>query len=337
MNHVRNIGPKSSLSLRSTQHAARSVGTSLTHSDATGYMLRAAWYNSQMDNHVIGSGMTDQELKLASFWMRNQSLLKRIGYGALASVGGVLWLFVLWSLLDAYAISYPRESRIPMRILRNQLSMDGLMASAPKPITPSQTTVLESTDGRLDFLVELMNPNTTWWAEYDYQFDVAGTRTPLRKGYILPSGRRYVTELGYESKDRSKTARLIVENIQWHRVDPSFVRGTYQDYAASRIQFRMEDPKYTRDLTIGKQTVGQSTFTLINDSAYGYWNPSITVVLFRGTTPVGVTTIQRTDIGAGESVPITINWFENLAGVSKTDIRVDVNIMDPKAFLPTNL
>jgi hypothetical protein len=74
----------------------------------------------------------------------------------------------------------------------------------------------------------------------------------------------------------------------------------------------------------------------VNDSAFGYWNPSITVVLLRGTIPAAVTTIQRADIKAGESAPMTVNWFENIAGVNKSDIRVDVNILDPKAYLPTS-
>ncbi len=288
------------------------------------------------ENHVIGSGLTDQELKVASFWVRNHFLLRRIGYGTLAVIGAISWLYVLWGLLDAYAISYPREARIPIRILQNQLAVDGLIASAPKPITPSQTSVFQATEKRLDFLVEIMNPNTTWWAEFDYQFDNAGERTPLHRGYILPSSKRYLTELGYESKSQSRTGTLVVENIQWHRLDPNAVQRDYAAFAASRLQFSIDKPTYTRDLTIGTQTVGQSQFTVVNESAYGYWNPSITVVLFRGTTPVAATTIQRSDIKGGESVPMTVNWFENIAGVSKSDIRVDVNILDPKVFLPTS-
>lgn len=288
------------------------------------------------DEHVIGSGLTDQELKVANFWVRNRYLLRRIGYWILGVIGGLSWLFVLWSLLDAYAISYPRESRIPRRILQNQLAVDGLTASAPKQITPSQTYVFQAPDNRLDFLVEIMNPNTTWWAEFDYAFDNAGERTPTRKGYILPSSKRYITELGYASTNRARSGRLIVENIQWHRIDPSAVGRDYAAFSSNRLQFRIDDPTYTRDLTVGTQVVGQSKFTLVNESAFGYWNPQITVVLFRGSAPVAATTLQRSDIRAGESVPMTVNWFENMAGISKSDIRVDVNILDPKAYLPTS-
>ncbi len=288
------------------------------------------------DNHVIGSGLTEQEMQLASFWVRNRPLLKRIGYGSLIAFTSVCWLFVLWSLLDAYAISYPRESRISRVILQNQLALAGLQTSAPRPIEPSQASIFDTTDGRQDVLVEIINQNDTWWAEFDYQFDLSGERTPMRRGYVLPNGRRYLTELGYEPQTSGRTARLIVENIRWRRIDPTAVGGSYPTFADTRLQFRADNVAYTRDLTIGTETVGQSTFSLVNDGAFGYWNPSVTVVLSRGTTPVGVTTIQLAQIRAGETVPMTINWFNNLAGVSRTDVQVNVNILDTAVYLPTS-
>lgn len=288
------------------------------------------------DEHVIGSGLTEQELKLASFWVHHRPLLRRIGYGALTAIAGACWLFVLWSLLDAYAISYPREARISSVIIQNQLAIEGLQASAPRPIEPSQATIFDITEGRQDILIEIMNQNKNWWAEFDYQFDMSGERTPMRKGYILPNGRRYLTELGYKPTTRGRTAKLVVENMRWIRINPTAVEGNYQTFADTRLQFLVENAAYTRDLTIGTQTVGQSSFSLMNESAFGYWNPSITVVLFRGTTPVGVTTIERAQIKPGETVPMTINWFDNLAGISRTDVQVSVNILDQAVYLPTS-
>ncbi|MEK7473284.1 MAG: hypothetical protein AAB668_00940 [Patescibacteria group bacterium] len=288
------------------------------------------------DNHIIGSGLTERQMRLASFWIRNRPLLKRIGYGSLIAFASVCWLFVLWSLLDTYAISYPRESRISRVILQNQLALAGLQTSAPRPIEPSQATIFDTTLGRQDVLVEIINQNETWWAEFDYQFDLSGERTSMRRGYVLPNGRRYLTELGYEPQTRGRTARLIVENVRWMRVDPTAVGGSYPTFADTRFQFHTDNIAYTRDLTIGTQTVGQSTFSLVNDGAFGYWNPSVTVVLSRGTTPVGVTTIQLAQIRAGETVPMTINWFNNLAGVSRTDVQINVNILNPAAYLPTS-
>ncbi len=284
------------------------------------------------DNHIIGSGMSDQELQLAGFWVRNRILLRQILHGSLIALNVVLWLFVLWGLLDWLAISYPYESRIPLKIATNQITSESLVAAAPKPLQPSQTYVFDSTGGRRDMLAELSNPNAQWYAAFDYRFDIAGLQTPLRQGFILPQSQRYITELGFASST-GRTARLIVDNLHWMRIDPAWVDRDYKSFAESRLAFDFLDIKYTRDIIIGTQTIGRTDFTLVNNSPYGYWSVDLTVVLYRGSVPVGVTTITRNDIKPGESTPVSINWYENLPGITRTEIRASVNILDPEAYL----
>jgi hypothetical protein len=287
------------------------------------------------EDHIIGSGMSEDELRLASFWVRNRLLMRRIGYGSLIFFASVCWLFVLWSLLDAYAISYPRESRIQSIILRNQLSADGLAAAAPRAIQPSEVSVFDTTDNRKDLLVQLSNPNAAWWADFDYHFDIAGQQTPTKKGYVLPMSQRYVTELGYAPTTTARTARFVVDALRWHRVTPNQVNGDYKTFADMHLQFAFDNVAYAHDLKLGDNTIGQSTFDFINQSAFGYWDVDLTVVLFRGTSPVGVTTISQREVKPGQTVPVSISWFDNLGGVSKTDIQANVNILDSASYLPS--
>jgi hypothetical protein len=88
--------------------------------------------------YSTGSTLSDRDLELASFWVRNRTLLRRVGYGTLIGIASILWAFVLWSLLDAYAISYPVESRIPRRILQNQNALAPLFLKGPNPVTSSR-------------------------------------------------------------------------------------------------------------------------------------------------------------------------------------------------------
>jgi hypothetical protein len=213
--------------------------------------------------------------------------------------------------------------------------VDGLAASAPRPIQPSETSVFDTTDNRKDFLVELSNPNPMWWAEFDYHFDLSGQETATRQGYVLPLSQRYITELGYTPTTTSRTARLVVENIRWHRVTPDMTNGDYKNFADQRLQFTFDNLTYSHDLKFGTNTVGQTAFDFVNASAYGYWNVDLTVLLFRGTTPVGVTTISQREVRPGQHVPVSINWFENPTGISKTDVQANVNILSPGAYLPT--
>ncbi len=286
------------------------------------------------DEHIIGTGLSDQELQLASFWVRHRITLRRALYGFLIALNVIFWLYVLWGLLDWLAISYPYESRINLHIATNQITGSSLQASAPKPIQPSQVYVFDTTDNRLDMLVELSNPNPQWYASFDYNFNIGGKTTDTRHGYILPNSQRYITELGY-SGATGRSAALNVSNLHWMRVDPAWVNRDYKAFADSRLNFSFNNVKYAHDLVVGTKTIGQSEFDFVNNSPYGYWDMDLTVVLYRGTAPVGVTTITEREIKPGQTTPITINWYDNLAGITRTEVRASVNILDPQAYLST--
>jgi hypothetical protein len=287
-------------------------------------------------DYNIGSGLTDQELRVASFWVQNRLGLRRAGYVTLIIIVTVLWGFSLWSLLDAFVISYPRESRIPLFISQNELTMKSLEASAPRPIQPSEVQILPTTDSRQDFLVEISNPNTQWWAEFTYRFDAGEGQTTAKKGYVLPGSSRFLTELGWKGDVRAQTATLVVDDIRWHRVDPKQVERDYNAFATQRLGLELEDVRYEKDLVIGTTTVGQSAFTLKNPTGFGYWAVDLTIILYRLDNPVAVTTITERELKPGETRPIKVSWFDNLSGITKTDIRTNINILDPKAYLPTD-
>mgnify|MGYP000747417397 CR=1 FL=1 len=192
----------------------------------------------------------------------------------------------------------------------------------------------DTTGDRNDFLVQLSNANPTWWAEFDYRFRIGDEMTETRQAFILPKSQRYLTELGATLNTASKNAQLVVDNIRWHRVDPSAVDRDYTSYAANRLQFSFDDLAYKRDLTVGTQVVGQTTFTLNNPSPYGFWNVDLTVILYRGTTPAGVTTIGKAQVKPGTTEPVAINWFDNLSGITRTEVSANVNILDKKTYLP---
>ncbi len=283
--------------------------------------------------YQVGSGFSDKEFEVANWWIVHRVFLRRLGYGLLTAIVAVSWTYVLWSLLDAYVISYPREQRIPSVITDNQRLKARLTTDAPQPIQTSPVASFNTTDNRQDFLTEVTNSNKSWWAEFSYQFKSGEIATPLRKGYILPNGQRYLTEIGWKDKSLITTPELAISDLMWHRVDPKDVERDYTNFAARRLQLQATDVNYVNNLKIGEQTVGQSDFNLRNTSGYGFWSVDLVVLLFRQGTPVGVTQINQAQIKPGEARPISIHWYDNLTGISSTVVQPNVNILDPAAFL----
>lgn len=285
------------------------------------------------EDYRIGSGFTERELATASWWVRHRLGLRKAAFISLISLSILTWGYTIWSLLDAFAVSYPRERRIPVIIARDQFFPAGITQSAPQPLQPSDVNSFPNTENRQDLWVELTNPNTKWWAEFTYQFQTGETKTSPRKGFILPASTKSLTELGWSGALSSPT--LIIENVIWHHLNPTQVGGDYDAYALTRLPFVFENPTYKSDLVVGTQTVGQTDFILRNPSGFGYWSVEFTIVLYRDSAPIAVHTVTQREIKPGESRPISLNWFENPIGVTKTEIYPSVNILDPQSFLPS--
>lgn len=289
--------------------------------------------NFMGENYRIGSGFSDQELATASWWVKHHLGLRKASIVVLLGVSAFTWGYTLWSILDAYAISYPRERRIPVLIARDQFIPAGLVQSAPQPLQPTDVNAFPNTENRQDLWVELTNPNLKWWAEFTYQFQTGDTKTKEHTGFILPGSTRSLTELGWSGVVSSPT--LIVKDIVWHHTDPAQIGADYDSYSTSHIPFTFDNATYKNDLTVGTKTVGQTDFVMSNPSGYGYWSIELTVVLYRDTTPIAVSTVTQRQVKPGEMRPISLNWFENPVGVTRTEVRASVNILDPQSFLPS--
>lgn len=284
----------------------------------------------------IGGGFSEGELQFASFWVRNRLALRQFGRGALIVVNVLVWGYALWGVLDAFVISYPRESRITQEIAQNQFLAMQLEANRPKDVRVGTVEVFQGTDQRLDFLAEAINPNTDWWTSFTYQFNVAGEMTTPRAGFILPGQRLYLGEFGFTPQtEGAKSGVLVVNNIRWHRLDPAQVGGDYPAWRDRRDQFRTDDVQFHADQLEGVQRVSRSSFTFVNPSAYGFWQVPLIVVLKRSGNRVAATSVVLDRVLPGESRLVNIDWFERLPGVTETEVIPMVNVIDDSVYLPT--
>ena len=285
-------------------------------------------------NAPIG-GFTEGELKVASFWVRHGVLVRKTVYGFFIGVSILSWGYVLWTILDTYAISYPRESRLTAEIARNQIALAALEADRPARIQTETVFVFSTTDGRLDLAVDALNQNEQWWAEFTYHFNVSGEQTPRQSGFIMPGAKTVLTVLGFKpTQPGARVAELVVDDVRWHRVDPAVVGPRYIDYQIERFNVSFENVKFDRFI-VGNRQVGRTIFDIVNRGAYGYWNMDLVVKLSRGNTLLAVNKITLVNVVPGETRHIEMEWFETLPPVTKTEIIPVINFIDPDTYLPT--
>ncbi len=281
------------------------------------------------DQHQIGSGMSESDLTAASWWVKHHLGLRRFGYGCLIAVSVLFWGYTLWSLVDTYLISWPRESRIPKLIAQQMVPLEAIQSVAPEALQPADVQAFETTEGRLDILSSLSNPNALWSARVKFAFQLDGQSTPVQEATILPQSTRPLAELGWKG---GGDPQLTVQSIQWQRIPLLQVSGDYSGYAAERLDFLFsEDPTY---VSLG-DGVGKTDFSITNNSGYGYWNVQLFVTLLRQGIPLAINKVDVRELKPNEERPISLQWYEQVSGVDQVEITPYVDILDPASYLPT--
>lgn len=289
-------------------------------------------------NSATGRGFTEGELQAASWWVRNRITIRRWFRITLIALNVLVWGYVGWGLLDAYAISYPRESRLTLEIASNQQNLNRLMQDRPTNVGTSAVKVFATTDDRIDIAVDIENSNQDWWVEFSYKFSVAGEQTPARQGFVLPGELTTLSELGFESSSPNvRVAQLLIDNIRWHRIEPSEVEYDYQKFINKRFgDVTVRNVNFERQVRTGGQTASRTGFEVVNNSAYGFWSIDYIIKLKRGNTLVAINKINIRELKPGETRQVDLFWYDTITSVTKTEIMPVVNLLDPNAYLPSN-
>lgn len=278
--------------------------------------------------YQIGSGMSDSDLNTATWWVKHKLALRRAGYGTLIAFSIGCWGYAVWSYVDAYLISWPRESRIQKVISQQTVPLEALVSVAPEALQPAETQAFSGTDGRLDFLNSLTNPNTYWLAKVQFRFKVGEQVTETQTVTISPRSTRPLTQLGWKG---SGNGELEVQSIEWKRIPSKLVGGNYDAFSAERQDFTITEPVFTSTA----ENTGQSDFTITNNSGYGYWHVPLVVTLLRQGVPLTINQVDLQSFKPNEARRMSLQWFDTIAGVDKVEVTPYVDILDPAAYLPS--
>lgn len=289
------------------------------------------------EGYNIGHGFTEGELQFASFWVRHKVIIRKVIYGVLIGINAIVWGYSLWVFVDYYALSYPRESRITQDIAENQFIAQQLQGNKPRAVQTHSVSVFQGTDGRLDMIAPVENPNEQWYAEFNYRFNVSGEQTPLRSGFVLPKQSSFLGEFGFKpERAGGRAAALTVNNIQWKRVNPEVVGADYDEWLGNRDAFEIRDLAFQTNVGAGAERVSRTSFIFANPTAYGYWNVGLYIILYRGGTPIASNYVTLSEVKPGDSRPVNVDWYESIPAVTETLVVPVVNFLDDSVYLPTN-
>lgn len=279
--------------------------------------------------------MTEDELKVGYWWVTHRIQVKKAGTIVLGVFGTLLCLYGAYGFIDWFFITGPRE-RAEIALLTRNLTDYKAFREAHKPqdVEIDSAESLSAGSDSQDVFARVENPNTEWWVEFDYRFTVPGAELPIRHGFLLPGEAGYLRDLGVKAA-RTGSPELAVTNVAWHRVDAHRIQPNYPSWAATRLQFDVKDVAFTPPAPQDPLAISRATFTVVNNSAFSYWNVTFFVALKAGSAIVGVNSVAISELRAGESRQVDASWFNDLPHVDTVEVTPEVNVLDTRVYIPT--
>ena len=271
---------------------------------------------------------SEKEIRWSQWWVDHREQIRKAGLGLFIAVDVVLIGAGLWGFTDWLAFGGVREEQAIRQMTSPEygrvpsVTLEELQIGAP--------IALSGGVGKMDILAPIENRNRMFWAALDYRFIIGGEPQPLQHAFILPNQAKYLSALGAPSS-AGGSVELKIERRDWRRAE---LHGAADPaaFADLRLNIHAMNPVYVPSDPLATAPVSSAKFTLANDSAYGYYDVDLLVLLYRGDAVVGANRVRVDSLAAGAKKPMELFWYQVLPQVTKVEVVPDINIYDPNVY-----
>lgn len=275
---------------------------------------------------------TARSYRVSSWWIRNRGPLKRLLIGAGFAVELFVFLFIAWTFIDAFLVSYTKEHRAigEMAVLGYTDSTTYRRNHEAAPLTLGVARSLPASIGS-DMYVEITNPNTEWYATLRYRFVWAGGTSKEETGFILPGESKPFVVFGETDIAVGQAVRVELLSVDWQRIDTHVV-GAYETFRDEHLRLPIEDVSFSTDVSIEGKTIGVSSFVVANQTGFNFYQPGFFVVLYRGNQVVGVNKVVLDALAPGDRRTVEVRWFGTLPAADRSTVIPDIQIFSQEAY-----
>lgn len=279
--------------------------------------------------------LSEQQLKAASWYVSHKLLLKKILIGALISFSAGFLGYGLFGLINYYFIEGP-EFNQAMRELSQSADFEALRNKLqPEGVEIGAVSILSGGKEKYDLAAKIMNPNSGWRVEFNYNFVVDGQELDPQKGFLLPGEEKFLLKLSFDSKTKPRRAEVEISDLGWKRIDLREIPD-YTIWQNERLNFVFEDVKFSPAVIRDTIAISRASFNAKNLTAYGFWNVGLYITLYRGSSLAGITYVTLQEFASGQVRPVEVSWFESLPSVTQVKIIPEVNLFDERVYMPVN-
>lgn len=275
----------------------------------------------------------EKQFRRETMVLEAQPLIRRIVLFLWAAIDIVLLtifiIFIGYYIISGSFLDKERVARIGENI--DAMHTISEARAARGAVTGSVITFVLG-DDNYDLYATIENPNEDWYAEFDYRFtSVAGDSATFR-GSVMPLETRPLVALHQSFTSRPQDAELVIEDFSWVRVNAGEVSDV-PGFMEAHNRFDITNADYHFDVELDGEQIPRSSFTITNNSPFGYWTPEFIVVLRRAGAIAGINAVTIPGLEAGETRDVNLNWFGGAPSSGEMQIIPNINYFDESAYM----
>ncbi|MBI5221984.1 MAG: hypothetical protein HY980_00590 [Candidatus Magasanikbacteria bacterium] len=276
---------------------------------------------------------SNRELQLGFWYLKHKLLLRKIATRAL-----IVWCVVTVGYSSAYwlyyfSYGYFQDEKMMADLVRETTDYASIHSLyQARDLQIGRIEVYNSVSELFDFVAQTKNPNSKHLARVTYKFVYNGGETSSAQTVLLPNSERPIVYFGHGSDIYPSAPRLVIEKVDWRRVDPHQTPDAGA-FMADRLNFTVENFTFTEASQITGTLNHQIEFDLFNDTAYGFWEPKFYVELIDGVQTVGVIYHVLDKFKAGEARHIDLRSLVDTLDVTDVKVWPAFNVFDSSAYL----
>jgi hypothetical protein len=285
-----------------------------------------------MPDPLVPNDLSEEQLKWGYWFVTHKIMLRRILSVVLIVFSVATLGYSGYRLVLDVADAQNRLNQLA-NLAQWQLNHQVTAAQAPRPLSFSNAQVIV-TQGKYDMIGTVVNPNQNFAARFTYRFTGGSFASDPLSEFILPGEQKLVAGLGIVSLTRPSNAALEIIGTTWVKID----RHAYADwttFAAQHLNLPVSNILYTPSIELApdKPPIGKTSFTITNNTGYGYYGIRALVVMYRGAAiaAVGLTTfdsLRPNEAAAGE-----VTWYEDYGAVTSIKVFPEIDILNDASYI----
>ncbi len=259
-----------------------------------------------------------------------------MGWIALLSVIILVTLGYSLYQFSYYQFVGKKEYEQMLHDLTSSANMTVLHRDSSTFLSFSEARVLLGQNNTADFVATVTNNDTRTVLYFSYYFDVDGQSVGANNDFVFPGETKYIMALQQSMPTGQIGANFIITNARFQRIDRRRIPD-WEAYKKERLDFQIDNAKFLQGQESGlseKINVGQVSFKITNNGAYGYKNLPLTVILKSNENIVSVNRYMLNNFKSGEARSVSLSWPGATSIINHIEIVPVVDLLDDSVYLP---